>query len=150
MAQNKQEMLTHLFNNIKGSVGLFEELLAVPQDAVPEGVRAKALMRRLRICFIGLYEFLSEKAELPEEFRKKPLEELADYLISKQMITAEDKEAFVMLGSVYTAIRWAKPGSAPDEQKIMEQVDDLFAFLKKTVSYHTSVLPNELVKEANL
>ncbi len=150
MTQDKQEMLTHLSNNIKASVGLFGELLSVPQDAVLSTIRAKALMRRLRICFIGLYEFLNEKADLPQEFRKKSLDDIADYFISKQMITADDKDAFVMLGSVYTAIRWTKPGSVPDEQKIMDQVDDLFSFLKKTVSYHTSVVPKESVKEANL
>ncbi len=148
MKQDKHEVLTHLCNNVSQSVELFGELLAVPQDAVSSSVRGQALLRRLRICFISLYEFLNEKTELPEEYRKKSLDEIADYFITKQVITAEDKDAFIMLGSVYSAIRWAKPGSAPDEQKIMEQVDDLYAFLNKTVSYHRSLMAPEAPKEA--
>lgn len=150
MKQDKHEVLTHLCTNVSQSVELFAELLAVSEDAVPKEIRTKALMRRLRICFIGLYEFLSEKAELPQEFRQKSLDEIVDFFISKQMLTADDKDDFVMLGSVYTAIRWTKPGSAPDENKIVEHVDKLHAFLAKTVSYHTSLIASEPTKEATL
>ena len=147
MKQDKQEVLTHLCTNVSQSVELFGQLLAVPKDAVSLTVRAQALLRRLRICFIALYEFLNEKAELTEEQRKKSLDEIADYFVTKKVIAAEDKDAFIMLGSVYTAIRWAKPGSAPDEQKILEQVDDLYAFLAKTTSYHMSQVPADSQKE---
>lgn len=142
--------LSQVIDHMVQSAALFKQLLAVPQGAVAPSIRNKALLRRLHISFISLYELLSLQSELPEEYREKSLEEIADYFISKQVLTADDKDAFILLGSIYTAIRWSKPGSSPHEEKIMEQVESLHEFIQRVASYHTSHYQAEHPKEASL
>ncbi len=142
MNQNKQEVLTSLLSNASKSFAQFELLMAVPQDAVAPSIRTQAFMRRLRICFISLHEYLCEKSSLPEDYREKSLEDIADYFISKQVLTADDKEQFVLLGNVYAAIRWSKPGTAHDVAKVMEALPKLYEFLQRVVSYHSSQVPS--------
>ena len=149
MSKDVQEVLALLLQNTTKSFEQLEELLKVPEDSVAPTIRNAAFMRRLRICFISLYEYLSEKATLPEEYREKSLEDIADYLISKQVLTSDDKEPLVLLGSVYAAIRWSKPGIVPHEEKIMEELPKFYDFIKRVVSYHSSqvVPPKEAINE---
>ncbi len=100
MKPDKEQMLTSLLSNASRSFACFEELMSVPADTVDSTIRSKAYMRRLRICFISLYEYLCEKTSLPEEYREKSLEDIADYFVSKKVLSADDKEVFALLGNV--------------------------------------------------
>jgi hypothetical protein len=151
MQADKLELLSQLSNNLLYTYELFGNLLAVPKESVPVSVKNKAFLRRLSISFISIFELLNEKSNIPKEFReKKKLEEIADFFISKQVLSPDDKDSFVLFGNVYAAIRWATPGNEPNEEKIMEHVDALYAFMQRFVAHQASSIISDKSQETAL
>ncbi len=148
MTQDKEKVLASLLTNAASSAELFAQLMNVPVDAVPATVRTHALLRRVMICFISLYEYLCQKVDLPED--KNSLEDIVDYFVSKNVIMSQDKDLFISLGSAYGAIRWAKPGNMPDEEKIIEQAPDLLALMQRIIVMHTPKVTTSSQHEATL
>ncbi len=133
MQQHNNNVRQQLYENLVGTVRRFGEILSVDDQAVPTIFRQQALLRRLSIGFIVLFEYLKEISALPEEDASKPLDELSDYFILKGVLEKEDKEKMLVLGSMYMAIRWPEPGNFPNEEKIMQDVQEIYEFLEKTV-----------------
>ncbi len=135
---NKQpnDIFPQIQDNFFKSVDLFDQVIAVDESLVPKEVRNQVLLRRLCVSFLSLYEYLRAKTEVPQELHDKPLEDITDHIIKKGGIDKDDKDSFIMLGSMYSAIRWSNPGNSPDEDKIIEEVPAMHAFLKKVVAAH--------------
>ncbi len=131
---NTKEGVPRLHANLAASVAMFGSLIGVDEKLIAPAIKNQALMRRFRVCFLALYEYLREKTAITKEYSDKPLEEVAEYFISKSAFDKEDKESFITFGSIYTAIRWSAPGNRPREDKIMEQVQPIHEFLKKMVA----------------
>lgn len=130
----KEDVLPRLYRNLAASVEVFGDLLETDSQIVSQSIRNLAMLRRLRIGFLALYEFLREKTQIPKEYDDKALEEIADYFIKQGCLEKDDKDLFVTLGSIYTAIRWSAPGNSPDQEKIMQQLTPLYEFLKRIVA----------------
>ncbi len=128
---NTEKIVPRLHTNFIATTKLFNDILESDDKLVSEEIKRKAIMRRLRISFLALYEYFKEASKLPEEYAQKPLDEGTDYFIKQGVLSADDKDNFLLLGSVYTAIRWSGPGGSPNEVKIMEQVPKVFEFLSK-------------------
>ena len=124
---NHDKTLAHL----TATVSLFGDLLKVEKKAVPPLLLNQALLRRLRISFLALYEHLRETSHMPDDMNEKPLDEIADYFIAQKGLSEEDKKTFLILGSIYTAIRWSEPGTGPYAEKIMAEVPAIYEFLRK-------------------
>lgn len=136
MHQHNDESSKLLFKNLKGTVEIFGLLLSAPIEGVPAILRTRALLRRITVSFIALYEYLREKSHLEKEMHNKPLEEITEFFVKERVLDAEDKDSFIKLGSIYGAIRWPAPGSQTDTVKILENVPELYTFLSRLVVAH--------------
>ncbi len=143
----KEDRVPRLYSNLVATIALFDTLLETKKKEVTSSIINRAMMRRLRVSFLALYEYLREKTAIPSEYSDKPLEDIADYFIKHGCFEEGDKEEFLNLGSIYTAIRWSAPGNSPDEAKIMGQVEPVYEFLKKIVASH-QIVEQAPVKEA--
>ena len=139
MHQHNEGPSKSLINNLNGSVDFFGMILSVPQEAVPSRMKTEALLRRVSLSFIALYEYLREKSSVKQDMHNKPLEELADFFIKEKSLMPEDKESFVKLGNVYGVLRWPAPGMSIDTNKVLEHIPDIYAFLKRFVEAHPSL-----------
>ena len=139
MHQHNKESSNSLINNLNGTVDFFGMILSVPQEAVPSRLNTEALLRRVNLSFIALYEFLREKSSAQQDIHNKPLEEIADFFIKEKALLPEDKESFIKLGNVYGVLRWPAPGMSIDMNKVLEHIPDIYAFLKRFVEAHPSI-----------
>ncbi len=131
--KQKRETLTLLCKNLTVSVDLFDKLFSISETAVPQMIRKKALLRRVRVSFLALYEYLREKAQPPTPLHDKPLADVADFFIKENVLAADDKDSFMLLGNMYSAIRWSAPGSSADGDKILKELPDTYAFLTRFI-----------------
>jgi hypothetical protein len=143
-AHNKEKTASPVIGDLTQTVELFGTFLHHETSDIPSFIRNQACMRRLSLSFVILFAYLREASSMPEDFvqkdgsvQKQP-EEFADYFIKKGLFEESDKESYVMLASMYMAIRWSSHGKYPDEEKIMINVQRVYAFLKKVVDSASS------------
>jgi len=127
------------FQDLAASVHEWDKL--VPGDsAIAKNLYARSTMRRVRLCFLVLHDYLALTAGKSEEMNQKPLEELADFFVEKKVLQSDEKESFVLLGSLYSVIRWPAPGMLLDEEKCMAQIPNIHQFLQAFIARHKSQL----------
>ncbi len=137
---NKEEIVPRLHANLASTVKLFGAFLDLDEKAVPPFLRNQACMRRFNLSFLALFEYLREVSSLPEEYLEKQPEELAAYFIQQGYLEESDTESFVLLASIYIAVRWASHGKNPDEEKIMVKSRQVYDLLTKVVASGASHL----------
>ncbi len=132
-AYNKEEVVPRLHANLAVTVQVFGTFLDLDEKAVPLFLRNQACLRRFSLSFLALFEYLREVSSLPADYLEKQPEELAAYFVKQGYLDEGDTESFVLLASIYVAVRWASHGKNPDEEKIMAKARQVYELLIKVV-----------------
>ncbi len=120
--------------NAEQSIHIFGELLEIQEDAVPKEVRCQALFRRIIVCFVGVSEYLRTKGDIRKnEINNKPIYEIVDLMIQRKVLAEQDRMWMCKAGNIFANIGFYRPGIVPDEDKIMKEAENIYAFLKRVM-----------------